>query len=806
MRLLPAICFSFALILLAGGCRVAAPAGPAAGPAAPKAFAPAPPADTPADTLGVGALPWRQFFQDPALAGLIDTALRQNLDLRVAVRRVEVFRAQYLARRGALLPAVSAGGTGGLDRYGKYTLNGVGNYDTNFSSNIDGRQRIPGPLTPDLFVGLRSSWEIDLWGKLRSRRKAAFLRVLGSEQGRNLVVTNVVADVARAYYELLTLDNQLATLLRNARFQQEGLRLIRVQKEAGRVTELAVQQFAAQALRTESLAYETRQRITETETGLNQLLGRYPRPIRRGPALPGRPGLPARLGAGLPAAALLRRSDVRRAELELQATRAEIDAARAAFLPSLTLTPYVGLNAFRASLLLDPGSVVFGAVAGLAGPVLNRAQYRADLRQAVAGNYEDYYRYQQALQAGFREVVVGLQGLENYRAVADLRAREVAQLRSAVATANDLFVAGYASYLEVITAQRSVLEAELGLADARQAQLLQSVNLYRGPWAAAGSSGRSYELLEPPQKEKGRSLSGPFGVHLPQPRRPVNPPNPWARFRLLKRGEAQVGGLVVRHRYARAHHVFVRRLAGRGPHGREKLHLVGARGQAPQLKRARGVGIRAHRVRAHDGRADGQHLGPRRGRAHEAAQAAFELLGHQPDDRLEQVALFLVVAGFPTAALHDGLGHVEIEQQLKRFALLQRDFIELQLHARGLAAGRFQVVLLAVGAHHVGIGAQDEANLFQVAGGKVGVHQQGRLAVHVVEHVHGLGREAQDLPAAGVVFFFQMHLNLPHVQHHAAEVAGRVHQPHFQLGVGPHIVRRIFGAARQSQQRRAGQS
>jgi len=481
MRPLLAAFFSFNLLLLAAGCRVAAPMGPAAAPGAPKSFTQAPLTDT----ISVGATPWRQFFQDPALAGLIDTALQQNLDLRMAVQRVEVFQAQYLARRGALLPTVMAGGTSGLDRYGKYTMTGVGNYDTNLSQNINGNQRVPTTLTPDLFVGLRSSWEIDMWGKLRSRRKAAYLRVLGSEQGRNLVVTNVVADVARAYYELLTLDNQLTTLLRNTRFQQEGLRLIRVQKEAGRVTELAVQQFAAQALRTESLAYGIRQRITETETGLNQLMGRYPQPIRRGPTLPNQQGLPTRLGAGLPATALLRRPDVRQAELELQASSAEIDAARAAFLPSLTLTPYVGLNAFRTSLLLDPGSVVFGAVAGLAGPVLNRAQVRADYRQAVASNYQGYYRYQQTLQTGFREVVVGLQGLENFRAVADLRAREVAQLQSAVATSNELFVAGYASYLEVITAQRSVLEAELSLADARQAQLLQSVNLYRalgGGW------------------------------------------------------------------------------------------------------------------------------------------------------------------------------------------------------------------------------------------------------------------------------------------------------------------------------------
>ncbi|GAA4371447.1 TolC family protein [Hymenobacter saemangeumensis] len=473
--------FLFCFLLLAAGCRVAAPVEPTAGPALPPAFSTRQPRT---DTLNAGRQPWREFFQDPALAALVDTALRQNPDLQLALQRVEVARAQYLGRRGALLPTVSAAASAGADRYGRYTLNGVGNYDTNLSPNIERQQRIPGPVTPDFFLGLRSSWEIDLWGKLRSRRQAAYLRVLASEQGRHLVTTNLVAEVARHYYELLTADNQLAVLERNRTLQRKALGLMRVQKQAGRATELAVQQFEAQLLRTESLAHEAHQRITEAESSLNQLLGRYARPITRGRLL-AEQVLPARLGAGVPATALLRRPDVRQAELELQAARADVDAARAAFLPSLTLTPYVGFNAFRASSLFDPASLAYGALAGLSGPLLNRAQFRADYRQAVAGNYEAFYRYQQALQAGFREVVNGLQGLENYRAAASTRQQEVELLSRAVATSNELYVAGYATYLEVITAQRSVLEAELSLAESRQAQLLQSVNLYRalgGGW------------------------------------------------------------------------------------------------------------------------------------------------------------------------------------------------------------------------------------------------------------------------------------------------------------------------------------
>ena len=476
MRFFPAF---FSVLLLAAGCRVAAPDAPTGAPAVPTAFT-----QPTADTTSAGRQPWRQFFQDPALTALIDTALRQNLDLQVALQRVETARANYLARRGALLPTVSAAASASGDRYGRYTLNGVGNFDTNLSPNIDGQQRIPGPVTPEFFVGLRSSWEIDIWGKLKQRRQAAYLRVLASEQGRHLVTTNVVAEAARLYYELLTADNQLAVLDRNIALQREALKLMRIQKQAGRATELAVQQFAAQVVRTESLSHEARQRVTEAETGLNQLLGRYARPITRGRPLPGQV-LPERLSAGVPASALLRRPDVRQAELELQATRADVAAARAAFLPSLTLTPYVGFNSYRTSTLFDPSSLAYGALAGLTGPLLNRAQFRADFRLATAGSYEAYYRYQQSLQTGFREVVNGLQGLENYRAAAAARQEEVALLTKAVTTSNKLFVAGYATYLEVITAQRGVLEAELSLAEARQRQLLQSVGLYRalgGGW------------------------------------------------------------------------------------------------------------------------------------------------------------------------------------------------------------------------------------------------------------------------------------------------------------------------------------
>jgi outer membrane protein, multidrug efflux system len=435
------------------------------------------------DSAGIASRNWRSFFGDPKLVQLIDTALAGNLDLRIATQRIEQARAQFAYSRGYLIPQVNAVASAGVDRFGRNTLNGVGNFDTNLSDNIRGNLVIPNP-TPDFFLGARSTWEVDIWGKLRNRRKAAYLRLLASEKGRHAVVTSLVAEIARHYYTLLALDGEREIIQKNIDFQQNAVNLVRIQKQAGRVTELAVQQFTAQLLNTRSRQGQVQQRIIETENQLNRLLGRYPQPIARGPSLM-QHDLPGQVQAGIPAQMLLRRPDIQQAELELQAANVDIDVARAEFLPSLNLSAYVGLNSFRASTLLDPASIAVGILGGLSGPVLNRRFIRANYGQSVAQSREAFFRYRQTILTGFSEVTTNLQGVQNYRNVAELQAQEVGVLRQAVSVSNDLFAGGYASYLEVITAQRTVLEAELALINTKQAQYLSLMDLYRslgGGW------------------------------------------------------------------------------------------------------------------------------------------------------------------------------------------------------------------------------------------------------------------------------------------------------------------------------------
>ena len=436
-----------------------------------------------ADSVGIADQNWHSFFGDESLVALIDTALLGNLDLRIATQRIDQARATFDHSRGFMAPQVNAVVSAGVDRFGRNTLTGVGNFDTNLSDNIRGDLLTPNP-TPDFFVGIRSTWEIDIWGKLRNQRKAAYLRLLGSEKGRHAVITGLVAAIARQYYSLLALDGELEIIQKNITYQQNALELIRIQKQAGRVTELAVQQFAAQLLNTSSRQGQVRQQLIEAENELNRLLGRYPQPIARGRSLQTRE-LPGQVLIGLPARMLVRRPDIQQAELDLQAASIDVNVARAEFLPSVNLTGYVGLNSFRLGTLMNPASLAAGLLGGLSAPVFNRRFIRANYRGSVARSREAFYRYRQTIVNGFGEVTTNLRGVENYRQVAELQAEEVRTLTNAVAISNDLFRSGYATYLEVITAQRSVLEAELSLISTKRAQFLSLTDLYRslgGGW------------------------------------------------------------------------------------------------------------------------------------------------------------------------------------------------------------------------------------------------------------------------------------------------------------------------------------
>jgi outer membrane protein, multidrug efflux system len=437
-----------------------------------------------ADSSSVADETWASHFQDQKLTALIDSAIRSNPDLLSALQRVERANAVLMVSRNALYPSVNGVAAAGAEKYGDYTLNGIGNFDTNLSPNLKDDQRIPTNPTPEYFLGLRSSWEIDLWGKLKNRKKAAYARLLRDRKSVQFLQTVLVSEVAERYYTLMGLDNELKIIKRNIALQEEQLEIVKIQKEAAHATELAVQQFRSQLLSTQAEAFRVNQEIIAVENNLNTLLGRYPQSISRD-SLDRSQHYDEKVVTGLPADLLQRRPDIQEAEYELIAAKADVAAARAAYYPSLQITPFVGLNSFSAATFFSGASLAYGAVGGLTAPLFNQKRIEAAHKIAIADNREAYQQYRKTVVNAYSEVVTQLNAIKNLNRAYQLKRQQATELQNAVATSRDLYLGGRASYLEIVTAQRGVLDAELELNQIQRELNQVRIDLYRslgGGW------------------------------------------------------------------------------------------------------------------------------------------------------------------------------------------------------------------------------------------------------------------------------------------------------------------------------------
>ncbi len=436
------------------------------------------------DTSSMAYISVGTFFPDPKLQALIAEVLQHNPDMQIALQRISVSAAYLSAGRAALFPSLNFQAAASGTRYGKYTMEGVGNFDTNLSPNINDDQRIGVSPTPDFWLGLVASWEIDIWGKLRNMKKSARYRFLASQQGRHLITSQLIAHTAALYYELVTLDAEALIILENISLQEKALEVVEAQKGGGRATELAVQQFKAQLLNTRSAEFSIRQQITEAENNLNALAGRFTGTIERSSAfMPG--SYSELLKVGIPAQLLENRPDLKQAEFELEATRADVKAARAAFFPSITLSAYGAFNAFKSGLLFDPTSLAYQLLGGLTAPIFQRNQLKVQFNVATASQQEAFYQYQKTALNAYREVMNLMSGIDNMQQMFELKKQEVEALGQGVSVANELYVTGYASYLEIVSAQKSKLEAQLELVNLERRMMISLIDLYRatgGGW------------------------------------------------------------------------------------------------------------------------------------------------------------------------------------------------------------------------------------------------------------------------------------------------------------------------------------
>ncbi|MBE9584844.1 efflux transporter outer membrane subunit [Mucilaginibacter sp. JRF] len=437
-------------------------------------------ATTPADSVSSAKATWTTFFNDQYLSALIDTALKNNQELNVMLQDIEIDKNEIRARKGEYLPFIGLKAGAGVDKVGRYTSKGANDATT----DIKPGKEMPEPL-PDYLVAAYATWELDIWHKLHNAKKAAVARYLATVEGRNFMVTNLIAEIANSYYELLALDNQLAIVKQNIDIQTNALKVVRIQKEAARVNELAVRRFEAQVLSTRSLQYNIQQQIVETENKINFLLGRYPQPIAR--STEGFETLtPVPVQAGLPAQLLANRPDIRQAELALAAAKLDVKVAKARFYPSLGISASIGYNAFSPSYLLHtPESLLYSVGGDLMAPLINRNAIRADYNSASAKQLQAIFNYERIVLNAYIEVANQLSKMGNLEKSYDLKSQQVQKLTQSVNISNELFRSTRADYMEVLMTQRDALEARFELIETKKQQINARINAYQalgGGW------------------------------------------------------------------------------------------------------------------------------------------------------------------------------------------------------------------------------------------------------------------------------------------------------------------------------------
>jgi outer membrane protein, multidrug efflux system len=407
---------------------------------------------------------WWQLFDDERLRGLIQTALEQNYDCRIAAARVLEAEAQLGVADSAQLPTLS----GQLSAQGSQTLAGGRAFDTGNSFS----------------AGLSASWEVDFWGKFRRANESARAEMLGSEWGRRASIQTLVAQVASSYFTLRALDQQHAIAERSLAARRESLRLTERREQSGAGSLIDVRQAEQLVYLADGERVELARSIEQRENLLSTLLGLHPGPVARGQSLADQK-LPPELPAGLPSGLLERRPDIQVAEHQLISANAQIGVAASEYFPQLTLTGSGGLVSDALLALFSSPGVLLNAAGSLVQPLFNAGRVRAGVMAADARTEQAALVYRQTIVQALREVSDSLVGFRRSR---ELRVSRDALLQSAGqarALAELRYQSGTSSYLEVLDADTRLLSADFAVVQAQLDLLLSYVELYRalgGGW------------------------------------------------------------------------------------------------------------------------------------------------------------------------------------------------------------------------------------------------------------------------------------------------------------------------------------
>jgi len=414
--------------------------------------------------------PWWEVAKDPQLQALIREAIAHNLDLRTATARVAEARAQYGIARSFLFPEVGVAGG--------YSAQQV----SRLSEPPQGTAA--GKTYQNWSAGFPISWEIDLFGRIRREKEAAFAAYLATEEGRRAAVITLVADVASTYLYLRELDLQLGVARRTVQTNEETVRFYETRLKGGVSNRLEVDRAVANRSRTATIIPQLEQQIGVAENALSLLLGRPPGPIERGQALTDQhvpPGVPA----GLPASLLERRPDVLAAEQLLVASNANVGAAKALFFPTISLTGILGTLSGDFSNLLKADANLWQVSPSLFAPIFQGGRIRRNYDAAKARYEQAAAQYQKAALNSYREVANALVSVKKLGEARLELEDGVEALTDAAALARSRYDTGLANYLEILNADQQLFDQELQLAQVRGEEMRAFVELYRalgGGW------------------------------------------------------------------------------------------------------------------------------------------------------------------------------------------------------------------------------------------------------------------------------------------------------------------------------------
>ena len=396
------------------------------------------------DSISTAALSWDKFFTDSLLKMWIDNGIKYNSDLGIARLKVKEAEAALLAARWAMLPGGSFSAQGGL----------------------------PGSFS----ASLNASWESDIFGSLRNSSRKAQAALLKSMAYENAVQTQLVATIAESYYALLGLDEQLAISQRTMKTWDENIRTLDALKRAGKTNEAAVLQAKANKYSVEADVLTLEKKIMEMENSFCALIGVVPMPIERSSLE--EQVLPVELSAGVPAEILSRRPDVRQAELALSQCHYAKNIARAAFYPNLSLNGAIGWTTGNGNIVLDPGSLIANLLASLVQPVFGRGTNKARMMTAQSQYEQAAYSFRQSILDAGVEVNNALTMWETAKQRVEIDKKQILTLQAAVWNTQLLMKHGNANYLEVLSAQKNLLQAELTETSDRLDEIRGVINLY----------------------------------------------------------------------------------------------------------------------------------------------------------------------------------------------------------------------------------------------------------------------------------------------------------------------------------------